>query len=387
MAPARRSVIGHPLSVVAVSVALTIGALEAVALVGLIDWRVAFRTGIPLGAQGRPWMSDHHRPDSELVWAHRPHVTERLQYDTRVWPDLGHEVQSLARVHYDNRGFRNEAELESADIALIGDSFLDWPLVADSDHVWHRLAQAMHVRVVNLGSPGYGPPQEEVVARRYVPPLHPRLVVWFFFEGNDLEDVGRYERYQHDYPPATRSDKGFLVRGFLPNARRRLLLMRKPALVPDADYVQRRSCALAVPGTSRRQHVFLHHTLPPLEGARLRQLAEAESSIVHAAALARQSGATFVLAFVPAKIRVYGARCAWPAGSDPGMADSAALPDSLSHWATAAGIPLIDLTPVLRKAFESGHPPYFTYDNHWNPAGHAAVSDTLSGFLAPYIRQ
>ena len=45
--------------------------------------------------------------------------------------------------------------------------------------------------VANLGVSGYGSLQELKVLEKYAVPLGPKMVAWFFFEGNDLEKVLR----------------------------------------------------------------------------------------------------------------------------------------------------------------------------------------------------
>ena len=51
-----------------------------------------------------------------------------------------------------------------------------------------RLQELTGRPVANLGVAGYGTLQELKVLEKYALPLEPRLVAWFFFEGNDLDD-------------------------------------------------------------------------------------------------------------------------------------------------------------------------------------------------------
>jgi len=95
-------------------------------------------------------------------------------------------------VRYDHNGFRNQTDLKSADIVVIGDSFVEGLTVSDAQLVTSLLAHLQGKVVANLGQSTYGPQQELIVLKRYGLPLRPRTVVWMFFEGNDLADVITY---------------------------------------------------------------------------------------------------------------------------------------------------------------------------------------------------
>ena len=47
--------------------------------------------------------------------------------------------------------------------------------------------------MANLGVAGYGAAQELIVLNRDALPLQPRVVAWFFFEGNDLYNDYQFE--------------------------------------------------------------------------------------------------------------------------------------------------------------------------------------------------
>jgi hypothetical protein len=82
--------------------------------------------------------------------------------------------------------------LQDAHIAVIGDSYIESPMIQYSDLVTTRLSQLANKPVANLGQSGYGPQQELVVLQRYALSLHPKIVVWAFFEGNDLAEARTY---------------------------------------------------------------------------------------------------------------------------------------------------------------------------------------------------
>jgi hypothetical protein len=56
------------------------------------------------------------------------------------------------------------------------------------------VARLLDCTVANLGQSAYGPQQELAVLKRFGASLGPRLCIWTFYEGNDLDDVERYEQ-------------------------------------------------------------------------------------------------------------------------------------------------------------------------------------------------
>ena len=113
-------------------------------------------------------------------------------------PMVSSNVQSFST---DARGFRNSKTMDHADIALIGDSYVEGYYVSDEETAAARLGELSGRPVVNLGVSGYGTLQEMEVFKKFALPLGPRFVAWFFFEGNDLDDDQNFENamvYEHD---------------------------------------------------------------------------------------------------------------------------------------------------------------------------------------------
>jgi len=92
----------------------------------------------------------------------------------------------------DPYGFHNPPgvwEARPLEAALIGDSFTHGSCQESDKNI------AAHLRkrfgsVLNLGISGFGPLTELASIKEYLTRLKPRLVLWFYFEGNDLfEDM------------------------------------------------------------------------------------------------------------------------------------------------------------------------------------------------------
>jgi hypothetical protein len=105
-----------------------------------------------------------------------------------VFWNLPFRASTMQTFTTDSRGFRNRREMEQADIVLIGDSYIEGHYVSDEQTCAEVLDRLTGLSVANLGVAGYGSLQELEVLQHYALSLNPRLVAWFFFEGNDLYD-------------------------------------------------------------------------------------------------------------------------------------------------------------------------------------------------------
>ena len=89
-------------------------------------------------------------------------------------------------VTHDVNGYRNVTHFAQADIVLIGDSYVEGRYVSDDQTISRFLQDRLGRAVANLGVAGYGTAQELIVLKQDGMRLKPRIVIWFFFEGNDL---------------------------------------------------------------------------------------------------------------------------------------------------------------------------------------------------------
>ena len=92
----------------------------------------------------------------------------------------------------DEYGFTNPHGLyhRGIDLGLIGDSFTQGFCAPNgasyADQIRVRMPQTL-----NLGNNGDGPLVELATLREYLAQLKPKYVFWFYFEGNDMEDLSR----------------------------------------------------------------------------------------------------------------------------------------------------------------------------------------------------
>jgi hypothetical protein len=90
----------------------------------------------------------------------------------------------------DDHGFRSRSGNETAgpaQIALIGDSFTLGECVNEDETVAGRLRRRWRF-TRNFGVAGSGPLHQLAVLREYASRYRPRVVVWIYYEANDLSD-------------------------------------------------------------------------------------------------------------------------------------------------------------------------------------------------------
>ena len=110
-------------SLMTASIAMCLLVAEGAALLGVVDYRAvlgSFEPGNALSVAGR-------HADRELFWQHDPYY----QYVEPYQGNLGKalclppDVSKKVVVHYDRHGFRNNVDLQQADIVVIGDSYIE----------------------------------------------------------------------------------------------------------------------------------------------------------------------------------------------------------------------------------------------------------------------
>ncbi|MGQ0815875.1 MAG: hypothetical protein ACT4O1_15700 [Gemmatimonadota bacterium] len=109
-----------------------------------------------------------------------------VAFDAAAARAFGRVAASLRRTG--RKPAARACEWRQPDVILIGDSFAHGACVDNNARISGHLARA-GLRVVNLGLSGAGPLMELATLREYGPRLRPRVVVWTFFEGNDLQDL------------------------------------------------------------------------------------------------------------------------------------------------------------------------------------------------------
>ena len=165
--------------------------LELPAMLKLIDWSIVMQK---LSA-GRTDYETAFVADKDLAFRRIPnlHWSGRPASDLEKKYLLPRTLATPIAFTYDRWGYRNTTDMERASIVLLGDSFVEGWYVSDEQTVASQLAHRLAQCVANLGVAGYGPMQEFRVLKGDALAKKPKVIAWFFFEGNDLYDDHSFE--------------------------------------------------------------------------------------------------------------------------------------------------------------------------------------------------
>jgi hypothetical protein len=373
-----REMCGRFLAVL-LALGVTWSLLEVTALTGLVDVRARFRAG---GAE--PWLEPGNLFDPELLWKREPnlHVSgfAARGNTAQLWnlppSGPGHRYE----LAYDRNGFRNEADFERSEIVVIGDSYIEAVETPAEKTAPVLLSRMRGESVANLGLSGYGPQQELAVLRRYAVPLHPKIVLWAFYEGNDLRDALDYETLQQRLKEGFRTRPSRVERTWavnLLNVLERMLRKSAPSAVALERYGTFRTREAA---EVRVYFVDPCDTLGERDGEGLAIL---EESLRKAYETARAEGFRLVVLYVPSKFRVLRGFVEFPRQSECRDWTGNDLPERLRRIVAlfSSEGDFVDLTPALTTIAASGELPHLPDDTHWTPLGHEAVARAVAEAL------
>lgn len=367
--------------------------LESAAFAGLVHFDRIFRQ--MAGEWGGPttnFVEDldlgfRRPPDS--TWSGRPRSDMAVLWNLPMRPP--HPLTFTT----DSRGFRNRKEMDRADVVLIGDSYVEGHYVDDGETTAAALEELSGRAVANLGQSGYGTLQELEVLRKFGLPLRPRVVAWFFFEGNDLYDDQEFEnmilylrenetfdtaesnKIAHDQGGKTRSWSerwgSFRKASFTTHAFRSLRRLSH-AVVPNGTP----SFGWFQDDTGRHHRLYFYdYALLEFTDYEKERFAVTREALLSARRECEAQGARLMVFFIPMKFRVYGDHCSFPPYSPCAAWEPWNLADRFADFCRTEGIDFVDLTPPMRAAAAEGRLLYAPEDSHWNAAGHRFVAEQV----------
>lgn len=310
-----------------------------VLLLTLPFWAVDSLTGWiakRIGRRPRPWQA-LIQFDPDFGWKPRRAV--------RTWAaDLR---QDIFRLTTDAEGWRGRGTLESADLVVFGDSFAHGFGVEDRSF-FAELARG--VRIKAIGCPGYNLVQSLLWMERLKFRIEGKLVVWFVYLGNDLED--------NLYPASGRYRQPF-VREEPEDGQWTIV---RTHLRPDHWSVSSQEGGAAGYVELCRGGFFLE-----------RALSAFEYLLGRAAAACHEAGARLVVATVPERSRVARREVAAVVSQlpDPDRFDEERLERGVERVCRDLGI------ASLRLGDHLGQADYLRHDYHWNSRGHRRVASVL----------
>jgi lysophospholipase L1-like esterase len=307
--------------------------------------------------------------DPYLGFRYRPNLTGRLKRG-----DLDFTFTT------DEKGFRNNVPLpDRADIVVVGDSMAFGYGVPD-DATWTHLVATQFARhtISNFGLIGGAPQQYLRILETEALELHPKLVLFMLFPGNDLNDSRLFQQWLEastdttypefrfaggtpsDWHALRRLSGGSYLVAFQRALRSRLLsggagetiTLGNGQRVQLAPTVYDNDALMAAP-----EHPVFQLVMATIEEAQR---------------LSRRQGSHFLVLLMPTKEEVYLPLLDKPAP---------ALIEKFRPALEAQRIPFLDLTPYLRAATREVGPVFLEVDGHPNAVGYQVIADVVVDYL------
>lgn len=366
-----------PFILINLSFIIIVVLFESLAMINVVDYRRVFSTPIT-----DPMRNPNYEHDSKLIFKHKPDSHIKGEFKGGNLNHMFHVPEPHVYrydVKIDSNGFRNDADLKSADIVVLGDSFIEGAEVSKNDLMTSRLSVLQGKSVSNLGTIHYGPQQELIVLKRYALPLKPEIIVWAFYEGNDLRNIYDYKESIKELATNSEKPHSFRERSFIKNS----LLAVYRVFGNFKPSAMKRSGVIKKSGGGEELIYFLFAG-NPLSDKDIRALDETSSILSEAFEFTSKKGIKLMVIFIPTKFRVYNELLDYEEESE------------CSHWVVndlpvrlrkklleiSNEIGFVDLTPKLVESAKAGESPYFIDDSHWSPKGHQVAAQAVDEYIS-----
>ena len=307
---------------------------------------------------------------------------------------------------FDKQGYRNLSNPETCQIVTLGDSFTEGSRVSD-DQTWPAvLAKDSDLEVYNLGISGYGAPEYLASLKHFVLSKKPKLVICMLYEGNDFRSDRLDARHGISVAQVIATSPIIVgLNDFIANVLGAVGAKRRLSGMEVLDWLP-----MKVPDHSNGNHyAFPAKQLTELYITREKLEDEGAWYVITQKLKAMKKeceaiGATLAVGYAPNKAHVILPLVADRLDPDlvrrymiykkrklKGPEGDAFLPHLLAmienqeahvrEWCERREVPFISLTHAMREAVLAGEQVYFTYDQHWSPAGHAAAARQVHASL------
>jgi hypothetical protein len=342
-------------------------------------------------------------PDPMLGFRERPYhkaqITNFRGFGFSPLYGIDVKPQTL-RWHTDGEGFRNPPETSSADIAMIGSSFLKYG--TDLEDIYSvRLAKKLDgEKVVNLGKAGYGPIEYMKVIEKYALKKKPRYVVFALAPSADIDGhLGDWVKGERDSSLAKRS---IAFGGFLP--RYRIAIQQAWQILSiscwtglqlgfqnlvGTKFVHPDVAILRLPNNVTQKIVFLdlHSEKPTDELLHSAEWRAFEDVLRKFKRLSEEHEFVPIIVFIPLATEIYAKYSTLESGENwlrvrnSQIASTGNNERAARTLADEFAIPLIDLTPAFEEAARQGVLLYYPMDSHWNEKGRELAAEITARAL------
>lgn len=330
-----------------------------------------------------PQINDHDTMfqfEKELGWEFIPNKKGEIVYEGGI----------RLTVEVNEDGFRDTPfgeKNEDAKIMVLGDSFVSNISVTEEE-VFTKLIedQLTDTSVYNLGVNGYGQVQEYIVLKKWLPKIQPDIVVVLIYLRNDFSDnMGKFSWL---YPrPTVAFDAGAPMQIHPPSTdykRKEELpfyykshlyrLVKKSISTIKSKTTKETNASYTPPEVNTCSSSFSEDTKAMYETM--------EKLMLEMNQLGKENDTPIVFALAPSMFQVEDALWSKIAEYDPSIKLQNDMPNkTLSAFAKANKLDMIDLMPALQEADRKGVKMYNAQEQHWTVNGNKVVADVLSEYL------
>ncbi len=284
----------------------------------------------------------------------------------------------------DENGLKNPrgkyTAADSFDIVTVGDSFTESTGVSIENSWAQLLAQKTGQSVYNLGGGGYGPSEQTALLRDFAFPKKPKIILWGFLEGNDLEDAVVWEQSKAAKAgtnPVSEWIDGILVLDF-PFAVIRKIQYAKATQAVEAEGYSH------FPTEHGEQFVpFNYYKMNERELTAYRGYEIFKRDFLLAKKMAQENGARLILVYFPNKAHSYFKKVSDEKKRALGVyaENIEAKRSVITKFCAENGVSMIDLTgPFQNLPDPQNH--YFHHDGHMNARGNEKVAEVIAAYLS-----
>ncbi len=282
----------------------------------------------------------------------------------------------------DKHGFNNPSEAWQSgpvEVGILGDSYAHGFCVPP-DRNFAALIRQRYPATLNFAMAGAGPMLELATWKEYLQPLKPKVVLWFYYEGNDLIDLQRERknnllmRYlKDDFTQklvALQTEIDQAIRDDIPRQRalestRRAKARRHTSSLlinfSNSSRLSNLRNRLSIINSTTTQEV---HNLADLEGPNLDLFRD-------------------ILAQVKTRLGAWGGKIyfiylpAWPRYSGIDLKPVTKQRDSVLALVTSLGISVIDIHPIFQAESDPLSLFPFREPGHYTEKGHLLVAEEV----------
>ncbi len=257
-------------------------------------------------------------------------------------------------------------------IVVIGDSFPMGLAVEPTETFPKQLEQQLGkgYEVFNLGITGYGPDQEYVVIQEDVLRLHPDLVIWSIFAGNDFGDVVNDHLYEISADNSLQPRVDNYVTNHVPTFRLNLaynMFRYGSFLSPTVEKM--------IDSTFFQDHT--HILTDPSERYRAIGVPLVQRLITEGVVLLKKNGISVAFVIVPSFEIVQDDSRLKVEGVPPELYET--NENLAMAIAGSTALPAVNLTQLFRS--RASEELYTTSDRHFSIAGHRLAAEEIASLL------